>query len=180
MENIDKTETSNGKISDINMNAIMNEMTKTMNGDKDSYMVSANDNILSQSSLQQPYSLQFGPINSNWDTYVTNSSYTTISKAFCHHMLSYTNLDGNEEIINLDISDIDSIRREKSSKLVFTRKFPFVKNEEMLYTVLTYTKDNIMKCLKMLESPSLIAKKLGIEYAKTSPQDLVDDDLLGN
>ena len=70
--------------------------------------------------------------------------------------------------------------RKKKLQIKIIKSFPFIKISNIYITDLSYIDDKNQKIVKHIyscESPTLMAKKFGIEYEKTSSEDLVNDDL---
>jgi len=95
--------------------------------------------------------------------------------------LSYTNLDGLEEVVMLKRENIAKMVRKVKTIFKWLRVFPFFSLKHVNCTEVTYWLDDSHKalsCIYALECPSRLAKKIGLQYEKTSSQDLVEDDLM--
>ena len=70
--------------------------------------------------------------------------------------------------------------RKKKLQIKVIKSFPFIEISNIYITDLSYIDDKNPKIVKHIysrESPTLIAKKFGLSYEKTSNVDLVNDDL---
>ena len=95
--------------------------------------------------------------------------------------LSYTNLDGLEEVVMLKRENIAKMVRKVKTIFKWLRVFPFFSLKRINCTEVTYWLDDshtTLSCIYALECPSRLAKKIGLQYEKTSSQDLVEDDLM--
>ena len=94
--------------------------------------------------------------------------------------ISYTKIDGCEEVVFIKQSNILKMSRKKKLQIKITKSFPFIEISNIYITDLSYIDDKNPKIVKHIysrESPTLIAKKFGLSYEKTSNEDLVNDDL---
>ena len=92
--------------------------------------------------------------------------------------IPYTGLDGLERGEVCELQWLNNIKRCSKKKLVFSRRFPFLKCEVVYYTDVVLNSGTSMypkwKHIYALESPAAMAKKFGILYNDTTEELLKD------
>ena len=119
--------------------------------------------------------------NTNYKTYISHGYSTDDSNV--DKLISYTKLDGCEEVVFIKQCNIMKMTRRHKFQFKFSKTFPFIKISDVMFTDVSYlnSKDNkTIEHIFAIESPTLMAKKFGLEYEKTSNIDLVNDDLDAN
>ena len=128
----------------------------------------------------------FNANSSNWSNSIGSSLNDSYYKSYetddnnIIRTISYTKIDGCEEVVFIKQSNILKMSRKKKLQIKVIKSFPFIEISNIYITDLSYIDDKNPKIVKHIysrESPTLIAKKFGLSYEKTSNVDLVNDDL---